>query len=535
MSGTWGWRSARLAGVAAVLLGLSVNPGIRAQDPKAEPPAPAEGENPLAPPPAQVADLSTRYKFVERYARGSETDDPTDIGQYRVALKDAFKVVTDTPQGAPTRQEGSVQIILTERAASVSATGVVSDVIRRFDAVRLTPADPSPSAKRPLEGLAIWMHGRTGDKPFVTSLTPNRNLDETEFSLNGRVISMPEVATLLPSIPRRVGDTWRVSREAAIQLLAGRPSEGADRLVATLVDVKTVPNSRERQAIIGITGRVAMPPSGADTLLNAQVTFTFTPYRKGQPADPKEKQAEAPATGVVETRGHISEIRLAKSSTSAIPGPNPRLKRTMTHQLTLQRVLQKKEDSGPLAAKAAPPPDRANSWVTYHDPANRFSFQHPQDLAIDPRVVTENSVQLVDTGVGGFPEKVFTIELQAKTGDPIVDRNNLDPSYHARQLDEEWKADRREVLRGPSGWLPKADWSPYRMEVYRIEAAMKLPSESAPRTSERVFFDFYLIRTTLDAGFVVTSMTAIEPRETFRKEVEEMLRTLEIGGLKPNK
>ena len=514
---------ALVAWCMVVLATASATVTARAQAP-ARGSAAAGDDNPLAPAPAQVGDLTTRYKLVERYTATPEKALAGEIGQYRVAIRDVLKVISEKAQGTPDRQETSVQIIFAERPVAVSSSGVVTDTIRHYEALRVSPVPPGfkPSAVKPLDGLTVWEKIFANANPLVMSLTKDRGLTETEYSINARVVVMPALAAALPALPSRVGDRWRIPKSASAALLGERPMQG-DSLVGTLIDVrKGGADAAEMTAVIGVSGRAQMPPNGADTVMNARILFSFTA--------PKSEGRVAPA-GPIEARGRITELRLAKSSTSAIPGSNGRLKRTFTHELTLQRPVV--GTGAAIAAADEPKMTPENSWLRYDDPQGRFNFRHPQKLLVDTRLPLEDSVQLVETSAAGFPDKVFTLQLQPKTGKADADRNNLDPDFHLKTLTDEWSKKRQEVLRGPSGWLPESDWEPYKLKVHRIEAAFKIGGGGAPGApagdAQRVFFDYYLVLTAQKESLVVTSMTADDPPLPYRNVVESVIRTIQLG------
>ncbi len=424
---------------------------------------PAGGGNPLAPAPEQVSDLSTRYRLIERYTTAPARSDPADVGQYRVALRDVVKIVTDNPQGAPDRTEATFQIIFTEAPAVINSSGVVTDSVRRYEAFRVNPLPPGskPSDPRPLEGLTVWEKFRLGGSPLMISLTPERSLSETDYSTNTHVVLMPEIAAALPALPSHIGARWRLPKNAATALFGDRPMEG-EPLTGTLLDVRKTERGADMEAIIGVTGRAKMPPKKVDTLLNAQIVFTFTP-----PAP-----TAAPAGGIVEARGRITTVRLAISSVSALPGGTGRLRKTFTREKTLQRPV---DDVGaPLAIPEEPKPTLENSWLTFHDFEDRFNFRHPQDLQYDTHDDEEDAYMFVRPGLGGPPEKVFQIKALPTTGKTDTDRNNRDPEFHIKAFVDTWRKGGQDFLRGPSAWLPEADWNQYRLKVYRFEAALKL-------------------------------------------------------------
>jgi hypothetical protein len=524
----------RAVALAAIALGLSpvllahaqAPPRVRPAAPAVEPPKPEE--NPLAPPPEQVGDVTNRYKLIERYTPEPTKDQPEVIGQFRVALRDVARIVEEKPQGAPDRKESSVQLIFSERPAALNNTGAVTDSIRRYETFRFSQPETKPAekarARPPLEGLTVWNKARSGGPPLMIALTPGRTLTQTEFDINARTVNMPDLVGVLPALPSRVGDRWRIPPAASAVLLGDRPVGGGP-LVGTLVDVRKAEKGTDLVAVIGVSGRALMPPNGADHLLNAQVLFTFSPPQAGSPTT---IVPTAPANGVIDARGAITEVRLAKSSTSAV-APNSRLRRILTHELTLQR--QFKTSSDPIALpKDAPVPSEANSWLTIDDPLGHFHFRHPQTLLFNPQPAKEGGVDLIAMGAPGEGfDKVLSVVYQAPTGDQAKDRENRDPEFHLKELTQTWADQRRDVIRGPRGWLPDAEWAPNKMRVYRIEAAFKTGGTSAPKDSQRIFFDYYLILTNRNESLVATSMTVQDPPIKFRNEVEDILHTIQPG------
>jgi hypothetical protein len=277
-------------------------------------------------------------------------------------------------------------------------------------------------------------------------------------------------------------------------------------------------------AVIKVTGGAKMPPNGSEMLLNAQVLFKFaTPA----PLAAAALGADAPTpTTTVDARGAITDLRLARTSTSAAPGGNGngRLRMTMTWELTLQRDLVRTGAPLPVPNKA-PAPTTANAWLTYDDPEGRFHFRHPQDMR--PQA-GDDFVQLGDNLANSTQGRVVTINLLNKTGDPEKDALYRDPEYQKKLLNDEWARDHSDVLHGPAGWLPEATWSPLKMKVYRIEAAQK-PGDTANRNAARIFFDRYLVLFSRNESIVVDSFTGQDPPVTFRKQVEEILKTFVLS------
>ena len=222
------------AGVLAALLGGPVRPAECVAQVLAQPPAPAPTQTSTpttadsAPageqPPSAVADLTMRYRFIERYATTEDPGNPQEIVQSKVGVVETIKTEIDNPRGAPERRQIVAQTIYTERTAELGPDGAVTAAVRRYDAFRLNP-DPGakPGDPRPLEGLKVWYQVQPGADPLVLSLSDDpaniRRLREIEFSIISRQVFLPALSAVLPTLPSRIGDRWRVPRGAARALL----------------------------------------------------------------------------------------------------------------------------------------------------------------------------------------------------------------------------------------------------------------------------------------------------------------------------
>jgi hypothetical protein len=492
--------------------------------------APPGGGTAAAGGPAHVTpDLSTRYRFIEPYPKGLDPTKaaPGEITAYQVASRDVIKVVSDKPQGAPAHTERTVQIIYTERPLVVTGEGVVTDTVRRYEAFLVSPADPAaPSAAPPLKGLSVWYQSRAsggtgGSGPLLIALDPGRSVTETEYAVSLRQIFLPDLAHALPASPSRVDDHWRLPPVAAQALLGERPSGRAEPLTGTLVEVRPSTDGKELVAVISVSGRALLPTIG-DTLLNAQILFQFLPS-----ADPT-----APT---VDARGSIREVRLARTSTSSAPGPNVRLKARLTWELILQRRPAPSAAPLPAVPEKRPEKTQDNSWLTFADPKGRFHFRHPQDFLPQklPLLEQDDMVQLGDAQAGANEGRIITIKLQPKTGNAEEDRNSRDPAFHVKELKDEWDRSHQDVHVDPAGgWLPEADWTPSGMKVYRIQAALK-PNGPEARNLQRIFLDHYLVLFTRNESLVIDAMTGQDDPRTFRKQVEEILKTFKLSPLNP--
>jgi hypothetical protein len=328
----------------------------------------------------------------------------------------------------------------------------------------------------------------------------------------------------LPTLPSRIGDRWRVPRAAARALLGERPKSGEPPM-ATLKDLRPEAKGPNHVAIIAVTGQATLP-SGASAL-NAEVQFTFVP-------PPNLGDTYGGAT--LDARGMITELRASQITTAGLPASNGRLRQTQIRELILARQRDK---STPLTIpNPKPTPTEANSWLTFADPQKRYSFRHMQTILPDSLGGGE-SIELVRARPNG-PD-VIRIQIQLKTGNPEADRRNVDPEIHRKTLEEEWRQQRGDVLRGPAEWLPEADWRPFGMRVFRIQAAPMLGSGAGagagagsgigPRVKveRRVNFDYYLVLTGRSDSFVVRAITLQDPTTEFRKETEALIKSFHFG------
>jgi hypothetical protein len=472
----------------------------------------------------QVGDLSTRFRFIERYTPAEPLAHPTDIGLYRAGARATHRTVTERPQGAPDRRESTTQIIYTERPSVVDSSGVVTDTVRRYDRFKISsPSEDIPAFQDSLDGLTVWYKSRPGSFPFLMSLTDGRRLTEKDYEYTAHQIFLPDLSTVLPTSPTRVDDRWPLTKEAQRVLFGYRPSQ-ASTIYAKLQDVQKSPKGRGYAAVIAISGTAKLPPKDAEYTLNAQLVFSF-------PALPA-----APAEGdVMEVPGAITDLRLALVSKSFVPNSNRRLLRTHTNELTIERQVEP-IGAAPLAVPAAPPvPTKENSWLTYDDPDGRFHFRHPQDYLPSREAAAESdnsdAVILRDFPTSRTPESRITFELIPKTGNAEADRNNRDPEFYVQQLKETWAEARAKVVQGPTGWLPEADWKSYNMKVYGIKAALKVGNET-PRNDSRVFYDRFIVLFSRNECLVITATTPKDPPTTFRNEVEEILKSFKLEPAK---
>ena len=526
--------------VMSALFLVTALTGAHAQAPPLTPAPPADA--PVAKeknakvdakPPAGA--VETLYRFSERYATPADAAKakPTDLGQYRVAARGVASFVMEKAQGSPNRVETVVQVIYSERPAQVNASSIVTDVVRRYEALRVSPMPPDarPDAPKLLVGLSIWYKTRPKMPPRILSLTPNRALLEVDYSISRQLVFFPDLSLMLPPDPQGIGDQWPISPIAAATLMGDTITSG-DALIATLTDVKPTADGTKQTALIDVVGQARVGLDGIDNALKARVTFTFAT------ADAKPEAIASAGSGkraepVVNAPGAITSVRLTRASQLAVPGPNSRLKTTATQELVVERQTSPDEKASSPITVPSPAPifGSENSWLVYEDPRGRFNFRHPQDLILKPPSLDdkEPEIYLAEMRPGSGEGRALHLTLQSKSGNPAEDKAKIDPEAHMRDLKAGWTEIRQTVKMGDIGWLPEASWAPTKMKVYRVEAAL------TSKNSAKVFQDHYLVLFTQNESLVVDTYTGQNSPAAFRLETEEILKTFRLGRYTPGK
>jgi hypothetical protein len=507
---------------------------IRAQEPAANP----------ADQPGEAQPLSLRYHFSERYSTQEDPQKPEVMTQYRVASRDTVSQVTEKPQGAPVREEKSVQSIYTERVAKAEK-GMAIAVVRRYDLVNFKTTVPiRPFKTKRLEGMTIFYQLQKSSTPLVLSMTEGRGLRDDEFIRICQQNYLPILSTVLPPRPVLVGDNWVVPRLAAWALIGDMPQEEDYDLSAELIEVRKSPTGSSLTAVMGVKGRVVI--SNGPNGVNAQVEFTFEPpaapppaavplteeAAKDQPVG-KETARTRRAPGLIEARGHISKVRLAHEFTEPLPGNDGRFKRRTTRRLLVERRTSDQPggapEGGALSVPATPPaPTVENSWLSYEDEQGRFHFRHPQEFRA--KVYPEGGVELIYARPDG--RDVIEMNLVPKTGDPQRDRLAGDPVQQKKFEEDQWKREGQVVLPGPAGWLPDKEWSPLNRKVYRFEAALRPGDDGGPGPQVgRVYLDHYLVQFRRNEILRVIAITTRDPHLNFRSQAEQVIKSFDFGPL----
>lgn len=512
-------RAARATVAALLLFVAAIAP---AQVPPADP-APATPADPAQDVPATPIDLTTRYRFIERYTPKADAVRDGMIGVYQVASQETIETVIELPQAAPERSDLIFLARYSERPAEVGGTDGrrVTKAVRRFESVRSRPdLRIKPTDPQPLDNLVIWMEMRPASPPLIVSLTGGRGLREEAYRFAAfQQTFVPDLTKALPDLPSRVGDTWQLTRDACEALIGGKVATGS--LIGKLAEIRKDAESGKSTAVITIAGKVtrATGPSA----VNARLLFDFRPTEPAAGPGGARPKAEADDTQAptVEARGAIVRLALAQVETSAVPRGDQRLKATRTRNLILERRLG--EGELPVNLPAAPPQAKPeNSWLTYVDPKERFHFRHPQFLLVDPAalVARPEAIEMVRQQPKG-PDVVrlaFTPKGETPDSPPPA------PDVVFRKRLEAMTQGGAEVTPGTAAWQPEGDWP--NMRVYSAEAAVKPGSADGP---SRVHFLGYVAQLADGGTVYVEALTAQDSPESFRAQVESLLKTVASG------
>ncbi len=470
----------------------------------------------------KVTDLTARYRFYERYTGDDDHTAPGYVASYRTAIIEVVKESLETPKAAPKRTEATRHSIFTERPAELNGVGNVTGVTRTYERFKVNPADLLTTGAQPLEGLSVMVRNRLGDLPQVISLTDGRVLTEFEYDAIAHQIYVPQISLLLPAQIIRIGDTWKVSRRAA-QALLGDPLIVGDGLVAKFAEVRKEVDGPRSVAVIDVSGK--LPTSAGDSTINAELLFTFVGESSLRGFSNKPTFPPKPSEGVIEGGGSITEIRLARVISGPLPGSD-RLRYQMNREVTMHRQIGLIEGAPvPPKLKMIPEMNPRNSWLTHFDHGYKFAIDHPQDL-----IFPERSLAVAE------PKTSFMIRNSREGRDMLqveyVPRT-LAPADLKKELEEKYKAIKREVIKGNEVYLPEAEWP--KMKVHRIDAEIKLadPKAVAVAGSARIHFDGYLITFGQACSIIAISSTTKDAVAPYRKEIEQILKTIRLDPPKP--
>lgn len=470
-----------------------------AQDP-ADPTAPATN-------PAQDADLTTRYRFSERYGvPGSRGLTPGSLTHYEVAFRETESVSVQGPDG-PVKQDFSRVGRYTECPSDVGPIDYrqVAAVVRRYDAAKVAP-DPWAKLEGPslMYDLTIRLAPSAAGPPAVLLLTPGRLLYEQEYRFAVSNPFTPSYGQILPDEPVRLYDEWTLSRAGVSALLGLDASGGA--VTGQLKEIKTDPSGIKR-ALIAIKGETLVGTGRVE--INAELEFLFTP-QKGRAA-----RGEDPP---IEARGGTSKLRLA-SKTTAPGSKDGAASRVQNRELIVQRRWP--APGVPLGAPS-PLPERTiqNSWLTYVDPQGRFHFRHPQDLQIQGGGPNQVVLAARSFGGGSF-QTLLTLGFQPDQS-PAADAvfQEAYGLYQERGY---------EVLPVPARKLPADQWAGAEATV--AEARLN-PGKvtNLLRDAPRLHYVGYVLKFPQKGGVVASGLSGQDATNTFKVMLESLMKTFRLGN-----
>ncbi len=295
--------------------------------------------------------------------------------------------------------------------------------------------------------------------------------------------------------------------------MLGDPGVKGDSLVGKFNELRKEIDGPRLLGVFGIAGRTTT--SIGESAVNAEVFFTFQP--EAPAANPLGRTTE----GLVEARGAITEVRMARTTTGPLPPPG-RLRFQSTREVTMQRQLNLDIPAASLPKLPASAKfDGPDASLVWFDPSKRFRVEHPQDFlplerpALAPLEPGSTALARTRRQVSDL----IQIDFVGKT---------LSPDDLKAKLNAKTSQMKLEVIKGEEGWLPEADWP--GQKVYRVEAAVQIPTAGdAPSSrSTRFHFDGYLIQTGQAAGLLVIATTSGEAVAGYRREVERILKTIQV-------
>lgn len=453
-----------------------------------------------------LRNVSTKFRFLEKYNVDDMGALPGEISQTRNAFKETLSMTVSNPKGDPVKSERTRQVIYSERPAIITGTNRVDAVVRRFEALRF---DPPPQGidmqkDRPLEELVVYaVKGVMGEQ--IVSLTENRSITDFEHQVATSVPTLLNFSDLLPPSSIRLGDSWQITKGAA-RVLLGRGQVTSTKLVGTLEKVQPDASAAGRfNAVVTITGQVITDLGTCSLNLSYQFDFAGSNAREEELAVFGAKQKEK----VVTAMGGISKMSFAQIEVADVPGSEGRIKQVFDRSLVYQRQFDGRQQ--PLAVPSSPPqPTKENSWLVFEDPKQRFMLRHPP--VFKPQMDDENSILFVTAGA--TPE-FLRLDLDA---------SSVNSETFRKELEDEWKTEGFEVFAVTEGPLDDPKWTNSR--VYRVEAALQATDTGS---RQRGHFDAYIMQFPMTkTKFLAEAMTYSDQSNPFRDLIEEVLQTVEL-------
>lgn len=481
--------------------------GAVAQEPAApEPPADAPAEPPEGGEAARVP-AKTNYRFRETHG-ASAPHEIAKIGpQYRVAIRETVTTEVAKAKGAKEAPRSATRTaIWTERVAALDPfyKDVVTAVVRQYEAAPKGGTDPGAP---PLEGLNLWVQYRAGQPPLLLNLGGGRELTDQDYRWIATQPFPPQVSSLLPMLPQRVGDSWRIS-PSGVEALLQVPVEYSD-LNAKFLAVKAAEGEIAGRLIaeFAIAGK-AVRIDGGEVALNARMEFEFTPA-----------QVHAvDSTELMNAYGAVTRLSLGLSQ--SMPGPRRGDPATIIkRQLTLERKVT--GDAPSLETPATPPvPTIENSWLVFDNPKGGWRIRHPQDFQVQGNPET-GGVDLVAHREAGA--EVISLKPEAK--------GKLDPEALRRDRIDRWKKENMVAKPGALSNLAPNQWpgvaAPSRFQATITPGSRGRDAEDAPPIN---FWGYILNYTDPPMGLYAEVMSVDPEPEAFAKEAEMILRTFQPGA-----
>ncbi len=461
-------------------------------------------------------DLTTRYRFVERY--GSQPAEAV-MTEYEVGYRETIQVSTENAQGAPRVEEVVRAARYAERVASVNPIDeqAVQALVRRYESASVTP-DPWAEIGAPalMSGMDLLIENPVSVNPTLTVLTPDRRLWDHEYRFAAGTPFTPGLSNILPVGPLRLGESWVLTQVAAAALL-GEPVESGS-IQGKLSEIRPIVEPKAdgatEIAILDLEGRIRtrMGPTSVRSRLEFAFRLIAPQPAAGGRANAAQTRDEALiGAGALTSLRHV-QVTTVPTIANGPPGFEQR------RELILQRRWPVPEGR-PLSVPNPPPaPTPENSWLVYADPLGRFHFRHPQTFRIDPRAP------------GAAGDQVTLVQFRRETPDLLVIsyREGVQPKPDEafQGAIERYKAAGFEVLPLDPKQLPAAEWP--GMAVYRIEAALTPPAQAVG--ASRTHVDGYLMLPGQPGAIQAMALTnSPDEIQAFRALAESVLQTLKLG------
>ena len=187
--------------------------------------------------------------------------------------------------------------------------------VRRYDKFAIKDATKTIAPPKPpfFQGLTILLRRQGGQRPKLLSLTEGRPLREFEFEEITKQVIVPQLTTLFPPAPKRVGDSWPISRPVAQCLVGEVPDAAEYQLNGTLVEVRKAASGPNLTAIIDVSGQMNL--SLGLSALRAQLHFDFD-------SAPVAAAAAASTASPKEAENGVTKPRAARQGSGRRSGQN---------------------------------------------------------------------------------------------------------------------------------------------------------------------------------------------------------------------